>query len=129
MKKRFISGAMILALFGAAAAYTVSAGTKEAPVKTVTGEVVSLCNYLVNDARGPEAAPAGQFLVEKKGLPVAILDDQTGTLYIAILKLNNRANEKLGPLMGKIVNARGPVYEKNGVHLIEIQIVSEALVG
>jgi hypothetical protein len=92
----------------------------------VSGEVISLCNYLAKGHRGEENAEEGRFLVEKKGLPVAILAED-GEIYIAILKGFNRANDKLAPLLGKKVNARGPVYRHPGANLIEVQIVSEAL--
>lgn len=94
--------------------------------KTVTGEVISLCNYLAKDLKGPENKAAGSFLVDR-GLPVAILEDGTDEIYIAILKNNDPANKKLSPLMGQKVTARGPVFEKKGVKLIEIQVVAEAM--
>jgi hypothetical protein len=92
----------------------------------ITGEVISLCNFLAKGHLGESNAEEGRFLVEKKGLPVAILAED-GEIYIAILKGFNRANEKFAPFLGKKVNARGTVYRHPGANLIEVQIVSEAL--
>lgn len=91
----------------------------------ISGEVISYCNFLARGNRGEENKEVGTFLVEKKGLPVAILEDGTEQVYVAILKGNQSANKKLGPLMGMKVNAKGFVYRHNGANLIEIQIVSE----
>lgn len=98
----------------------------EAEPEILTGEVISLCNYLAKGHLGEEHAEEGRFLVEKKQLPVAILGED-GEVYVAILKGFQPANEKLAPLLGKKVNARGVVRRHPGANLIEIQIVSEAL--
>jgi len=121
----------ILAISGLAAvnADPAEAGYQpraDAQPEILTGEVISLCNYLAKGHRGEDYAEEGRFLVEKKQLPVAILGED-GQIYVAIMKGFQPANEKLGPLLGKKVNARGVVRRHPGANLIEVQIVSEAL--
>lgn len=98
----------------------------DAEPEILTGEVISLCNYLAKGHRGEAYAEEGRFLVEKKQLPVGILGED-GQIYVAIMKGFQSANEKLAPLLGKQVNARGVVRRHPGANLIEVQIVSEAL--
>ncbi len=103
--------------------YQPEAGAKP---ELLTGEVISLCNYLAKGHRGDSYAEEGRFLVEQRGLPVAILAED-GDVYVAIMKGFKPANEKLAPLLGKKVNARGVVRRHPGANLIEVQIVSEAI--
>jgi hypothetical protein len=102
------------------------AGARDVPkAELISGEVISLSNYLMRGLTGEENAVSGVFQSEERGLPVAILDQENGELYIAVGKNATSPNPKLLPLMGKMVNAQGPVYRRHGVQLIEIQIVAE----
>jgi hypothetical protein len=92
--------------------------------KLISGEVVSVWNYLVRDQHGEEYRGSGVRLAEK-GLPIGILDDESGEIYIAVVHGPGSAVRKLVPYMGMKVNAQGPVYHKAGVNLIEIQVVAE----
>ena len=91
----------------------------------IAGQVISLYGYMSKGLQGEEFAEAGEFQTRQRGLPVAILDEEKGLLYIAVYKGGISAADKLAPLMGKMVFARGPVYREYGINLIEIQIVSE----
>lgn len=124
MKKLLALGALCaVAIVGG---FTVAEAKQDAPeARIISGEVISLCNYLVRGQQGEEGREAGVFLAEKKGLPIAILEDDTEKIYIAIWKGFQPATAKLVPLMGKKVNAKGFVYSHGGTNLIELQIVSE----
>lgn len=134
MVRKFISvrAFLVLGLLAGGLALGLSAGRAWAQAdpaaqpEIITGEVISLCNFLAKGHKGPEYAEEGRFLVEKKGLPVAILADD-GQIYVAILKGFQPANTKFAAFMGKRVNARGPVHRHPGANLIEVQIVSEAI--
>ena len=93
--------------------------------RLVSGEVVSLYAYLAQGVQGPEHHDVGVFQVETRGLPIALLEDGTGTLWVAVYKGPTSAAAKLLPLMGRKVNAQGPVWSQGGVNLIEIQVVAE----
>jgi hypothetical protein len=108
-------------------ALTLGLGAADsAPAKRlVSGEVVSLYAYVAQGLRGAENRDAGVFQVEKRGLPIAIVEDGTGEIFVAVYKGPTSAAAKLAPFMGLEVNAQGPVFEKGGLKLIEIQVVAE----
>jgi len=113
---------LLIALLALAAALAAV----DAPAKRlVSGEVVSLYAYLTQGLHGPEHRDAGVFQVEKRGLPVAIVEDGSGEIYVAVAKGATSAAAKLAPLMGMEVNVQGPVFEKNGIKMIEIEVVAE----
>lgn len=126
MRKLLTLGAFCVLALGIAGGYAHAQTKKDAPQsKLISGEVISLCGYLVRDQHGEEGRDAGIFLTETKGLPIAILEEETGEIYIAVWKGFQSATPKLAPYMGMKVNAKGFVYSKAGTHLIELQIVSE----
>ena len=101
-------------------------GAKDLPkAELISGEVVSLTNYMVNGLNGEENLESSVFHVERRGLPVAILDKENGELYIVVNKGVTSPTAKLTPFMGKMVNAQGPIYRAHGIQLIEVQIVAE----
>jgi hypothetical protein len=124
MKRASLSAAAIVV---ALLALTLSLGAADSgPSKRlVSGEVVSLYSYLAQGLHGAENRDAGVFQVEQRGLPVAIVEDGTGDIYVAVYKGPTSAAAKLAPLMGLKINAQGPVFEKGGLKLIEIQVVAE----
>ena len=93
--------------------------------RLVSGEVVSLYAYLAQGLHGAENRDASVFQIEQRGLPVAIVEDGTGDVYLTVYKGPTSAAAKLAPFMGAKVNAQGPMYEKNGLKMLEIQIVAE----
>jgi hypothetical protein len=101
-------------------------GAADAPAKrVVSGEVVSLYAYVAQGRSGPDQREIGVFQVEKHGLPLAIVESETGDIYVAVGKGPSAVTAKLVPLMGLKVNALGPVWEKAGLKLIEVEVVSE----
>ena len=116
-----------VALTATLLALTLGLAAADAPAskRLVSGEVVSLYAYLAQGLHGAENRDAGVFQVEKRGLPLAIVEDGTGDLYVAVYKGPTSAVAKLAPFMGVKINAQGPVYEKGGLKLIEIQVVAE----
>jgi hypothetical protein len=124
MKRASLYAAVVVV---ALLALTLGLGAADSvPAKRlVSGEVVSLYAYLAQGLRGVENRDAGVFQIQQRGLPVAIVEDSTGDIYVAVYKGPTSAAAKLAPLMGAKVNAQGPVYEKNGLKVLEIQIVAE----
>jgi hypothetical protein len=117
----------VVAVAVALLALTLGLGASDSvPAKRlVSGEVVSLYAYLAQGLHGAENRDAGVFQVEQRGLPIAIVEDGTGEIYVAVYKGPTSAVAKLAPYMGVEVNAQGPVFEKGGIKLIEIQVVAE----
>ncbi|MDX1384780.1 MAG: hypothetical protein R3190_14100 [Thermoanaerobaculia bacterium] len=123
--KRSIVLPLVLVVGVALVATTTAAVDPAGETRLVSGEVVSLAAYLIRDLHGEDGRDAGVFQVEKLGLPLAIVEDDTGDVYVAVWKGPRSAQDRLLPLMGVKVNAQGPVYERGGVRLIEIQVVAE----
>jgi len=123
--KRMLGFAALLTL--AVLALTVGLDAADAPPakRLVSGEVVSLYGYVAQGLHGADHRDAGVFQAEKRGLPLAILEDGTGDLYIAVYKGATSAVPKLAPFMGVKVNAQGPVWSRRGLNLIEIEVVAE----
>jgi lipoprotein-anchoring transpeptidase ErfK/SrfK len=113
---------------GAAA---VSADSAPQPEKLViVGTVVDVATYAMEGSTAEEHTDAFKNRAEL-GFPVAIVDDETGEVYIAVYRTPapasplETANEVLLPLMGKKVAAQGIVFKTRGVNLIRLSVVSE----
>ncbi len=117
---------LFVLVVAAAALFLSPVNAKDVPrPELVSGEVISLSNYMMKGLTGEENLGSSLFHSDDHGLPVAILDRENGQLFIAVGKRATSPNPKLLPLMGKMVNAQGPVYRSHGVQLIELQIVAE----
>lgn len=125
MHRKLVSLSLFLLVAASAALLGAADPPQQGAVRLVSGEVISVAAYLTKGLHGEENREAGIFQVETRGLPVGILDEESGEIYVAMLKGSQSAATKLAPLMGKVVNAQGPVYSHGGLHLIEIQIVAE----
>ena len=125
MKRVIIPVAVVALAAALIAGAAVAAGSDGVEKKLISGEVVCLTAYMMKDLHGEEGHDAGVFQVEKLGLPLAIVEEKTGDVYVAVWKGPRSAKDKLLPLMSMKVNAQGPVYERGGVKLIEIQVVAE----
>ena len=117
-------GVVVFSVFLIAGVSLAARDAKNGEKKLISGEVVSVWNYLARDQHGEEQRGFSVRLAEK-GLPIGILDDESGEIFIAVVDGPGSAVRKLVPFMGMRVNAQGPVYHKAGVHLIEIQVVAE----
>jgi hypothetical protein len=124
MKRASVTLAAIVAAL-CVLSFALQAADSPPATKLVSGEVVSLYGYLAKGLRGAENRDAGVFQIESRGLPVAILEDGTGELWVAVYKGPTSAASKLAPFVGAKVNAQGPAWTQGGVNLIEIQVVAE----
>jgi hypothetical protein len=115
---------LLLALTGSLVAGIVLGAGDDAKQELITGEVVSLAGCLMKGHMGPDKAAVGAFDTGERGLPIGIFVAGQDRVYLAIYRGGNAA-PKLAGLMGKTVNAQGPVYARHGVNLIDIQVVAE----
>jgi len=96
----------------------------------LVGEVVDIANYAMKGWLGPEHAEASAYHVER-GMPVGILDEESGDLFVAVYRDNapashlEAANEVLKPLVGKKVAVQGLIYRAEKINLVRIAVVSE----
>lgn len=136
MRSKWTMGAIaaLFAILAAGSVYVQAQGeTAKGKDMMITGEAVDLYCYIAKDMTGAAVKGCGD-RTAKKNLPVGIVEQGTGQVYIAVFRYKRpavnwpeSANAELVPLLGSKVNARGTVYEKNGAKLIEINTISEAL--
>lgn len=128
MKKTAIA-LSVLAVIATATVGVVSAQDKAAEKKLVIGEVIELSTFAMKD-EGEDLVEATRSRIEQ-GFPAAILEDETGDVYVAVYKNPapasklERGNDHLLEYVGKKVVANGLLYERNGVKVIRMSLVSE----
>ncbi len=129
MKKLAVAGALAVLVLGLALYNGVEAAPKGEKIMVI-GEVIDIANFAMKGWSGEEYAEAGQHHAEK-GLPLGILEEETGKLVIPVYKnpapasTLESANKLLEPYMGKKVVVQGLKYSKQGIDVIRISIVSE----
>ena len=95
------------------------------PSATLTGLVVDTGCYLSHDSKGAQHETCATACA-KNGVPLAILDDATGTLYIPVASDHKNQNAKLMPFIEKKVKITGTLMEKGGIKGIAIKTVEAA---
>ncbi len=127
MKKTIIA-LSVLAVVTLVSVSLVSAQDK-AEKKLIIGDVIELSTFAMN-IQTDDPAEATRSRLEQ-GFPAGILEDETGDVYVAIYKnpapasVLERGNEHLIEYAGKKVVANGLVYERNGIKVIRMSLVSE----
>ena len=96
---------------------------------TVVGEVVESQCYITG-LNGPGKGIAHKecaLKCAKGGIPLSILDDKTGKLYLAgqSKKAMAGANDLLIPFIAEKVKVTGRVFEKGGIKMLLISKVSK----
>lgn len=91
--------------------------------RTVVGNAVGLSCYMNGTQSDAECTKSAL----SAGEPAGILDDTTGTFYIAVSE-DNAANEakQLLPYAAKRVEVKGSVSERDGIRTIAVRSVTEA---
>lgn len=131
--RKWITAILVVATVVGVSVYVsgVSAeGTIQPEKGIIVGTVVDVANYGMHGRIGEEFAAEGVFRAEHN-FPVAIVEEDTGKVYIALYRLPvpaaglQTANGKLAPFMGKKVAVQGFKYHAPGLNVIRISIVSE----
>ena len=91
---------------------------------TITGLVVDTGCYVSHDTKGPKHVNCATACA-KAGVPLAILDEVSGTLYLPVAVNHKNQNLTLMPYIEKRVKVTGNVFEKNGMKGIGIKSVVE----
>lgn len=88
---------------------------------TFVGRVVGLACYLGHGTVGDSHRECA-LTCAKKGIPMAILDQSTQTLYLPLAKDHHEAaNTELMPFVEKEVRVTGTVVEKDGMKAILLE--------
>jgi hypothetical protein len=123
MKTSLITALVILTISGFALAQ------QNGKQITVVGEVVESQCYITG-LTGPGKGIAHKecaLKCAKGGIPLSILEDKTGKLYLAgqSKKAMTGANELLIPFIAEKVKVTGRVFEKGGIKMLLISKVSK----
>jgi hypothetical protein len=113
---------LILVLWLAAAA--AAADSKPKPA-TLIGLVVDTGCYLSHDTRGEKHIPCATRCA-KDGVPLAILEEGTASVYLPVALDHKNPNTKLMPFIEKKVKVTGSVLEKGAMKGIIIRSVEAA---
>ena len=129
--KKWIAGAIMAIVVTGSMAGVFAAIDPTKPVKgVIVGDVIELSTYAMK-GHGTEETIAGGTNRAEQGFPVAILEQETGDIFIAVYKNNapashmEKANKILSELVGQKVTAVGQIYRAPGINLIQIRFVSE----
>ena len=117
----------IISTWIAAAALAVAQhdhGTN-AKVITMTSLVVDTGCYMSHNSKG-EKHESCATACAKAGVPLALLDEASGTLYIPVASDHKNQNAKLMPFIEKKVTVTGTLIEKGGVKGFVIKTVEAA---
>ena len=99
---------------------------KKGAEKTFVGHVVDLACYIGHGSIG-EAHRECAATCARGGIPLAILDQASGTLYLPLAKDHHApANKELLPFVEADVRVTGTVVEKDGMKAILLESVSKA---
>ena len=92
---------------------------------TMTSLVVDTGCYMSHNSKG-EKHESCATACAKAGVPLALLDEASGTLYIPVASDHKNQNEKLMPFIEKRVKVTGTLMEKGGVRGFVIKTVESA---
>jgi hypothetical protein len=116
---------IVLAL---AVAFLASAAARaaDAPLVTVTGEVVDSACFIKSGARGESHRACAQKCGDA-GIPLAVVEDGTGSVvWIASVDDMETPNAKLRPFAGRRVTVTGSWAERGGAKLLLLRSVKAA---
>jgi hypothetical protein len=92
---------------------------------TISGLVVDTGCYLSHDTKGPQHIKCAT-MCANAGVPLAILDEASGKVYLPIAVDHKNQNAKLMPFIEKKVKVTGALMTKGGITGIAIKTVAAA---
>ena len=123
---RITAGILSLAAATLLAAGAIAQGHHHGAEKTFVGHVVDVACYVSHGSIGESHRECAETCA-KAGIPLAILDQQTGTLYLPLATSHHEpANEELMAFVEKDVRVTGTVAEKDGLKTITIESIAAA---
>ena len=125
MQHRFV-GLLAIVLLGTGLGAVGWAHEKKGAEKTFVGHVVGLACYIGHGSIGEPHRECAATCA-RGGIPLAILDQISGTLYLPLAKDHHTpANKELLPFVEDDVRVTGTVVEKGGMKAILLQSVAKA---
>jgi uncharacterized protein GlcG (DUF336 family) len=92
---------------------------------TLTALVVDTGCYVSHNTKGPQHTTCATACA-KAGVPVALLDEATGTLYLPIATDHKNPNARFLPFIEKKVKVTGSVMEKGGLKGFAVKTIEAA---
>ena len=92
---------------------------------TVSGTVVDTGCYLSHETKGGQHVTCATACA-KAGVPLAIVDEKTGTVYLPVAADHKNQNTRLMPFIEKKVKATGTLVDKGGMKGIILKTVEAA---
>ncbi len=92
---------------------------------TMTSLVIDTGCYLAHNSKGEKHESCARACA-KAGVPLALLDEASGTIYIPVATDHKNQNEKLMPFIEKKVKVTGTMITKGGVKGFSIKTVEES---
>lgn len=91
---------------------------------TLVGEVIDTVCYVSHESRGADHAECARECAEG-GIPLAILEEKTGHVFLSLPVDHSNPNEKLLQFIAKRVEVKGTVFTKGGLKGVFVQSVRE----
>ena len=117
--------AIVMLVWGASVALAQHDHEDHAKTTTLTALVVDSGCYMSHDSKGDKHVGCATTCA-KAGVPLALLDESTGVLYIPVASDHKNQNAKLMPFIEKKVTVTGTLMEKGGVKGFAIKTVEAA---
>lgn len=120
----------LLLLFGLATIVGVGAWAQHAHQETgrettIVGEVIDPVCYLSHGSTGKAHCRCAEYCVQQ-GIPLAILEEKTGRVYLSLPVDHSNPNAKLRDFIAEKVKVTGTVYSKGGLTGIHVKRVERA---
>ena len=128
--RKWIFGLTATLVMGAGSIYLYAQQAPKPEKGMIVGEVIDVTTYAMKGARGEDMEEAGKYRANLN-FPIAIIEEETGDVFIAVYKNPapaselDMANRILMEWMGKKVTVQGRIYRAPGINLIEIRVAYE----
>jgi hypothetical protein len=124
--KTFLLPGVAVLMAAAAVTAGLAHGQKASQQKTFAGHVVDLACYLGHGSIGEKHRDCATACA-KSGIPLAILDQKTQTLYLPLAKNHHApANADLMPFIERDIVVTGLIVEKDGMKAILLEKIEAA---
>lgn len=116
---------ILIAVCGATLAWAQHDHGDKGKEITMTSLVVDTGCYMSHNSKGEKHTNCATACA-KAGVPLALLDETSGTLYLPVATDHKNQNEKLMPFIEQKVKVTGSIVEKGGVKGFAIKTVEAA---
>ncbi len=89
---------------------------------TIVGEVIDTVCYLSHGSTGKAHRRCAEYCV-RQGIPLGILEEKTGRVYLSLPVDHSNPNAKLKDVIAEKVRVTGTIYSKGGLTGIHIKRV------